>query len=224
MKRSMDIVGLEDCNALKYFVADQFKRISISNENTIAAKQLVDKCASNDSFDSADMDISPATSGEFNEPVQCNNLVNDEGSSVENLSESTHENECLPETAKAYELNYGPFLPFRRRRFVNGIDYIVDEIIRNSRRKLFHSNSSMDLISVPATIGPHPLTDYKIAMNRNLKSYENHKEENIKNNTSSSNESSSMSSEKAAAYAQCHAQEFSHSEWFIDDVPEESYS
>eukprot|EP00607_Mallomonas_marina_P006793 CAMPEP_0182426892 /NCGR_PEP_ID=MMETSP1167-20130531/13400_1 /TAXON_ID=2988 /ORGANISM="Mallomonas Sp, Strain CCMP3275" /LENGTH=434 /DNA_ID=CAMNT_0024608637 /DNA_START=119 /DNA_END=1423 /DNA_ORIENTATION=- len=63
---------------------------------------------------------------------------------------------------------FHPSLPFRRQRPMHTVDYLVEELIRKTRRMSWQTPQSChQLTMIPSTVGPHPLTDHRIS-NSNL--------------------------------------------------------
>lgn len=206
-----------EANHAKQFVSENFCRLSLS-EN-LSNNQPVNALSTNETKTRTNSSEIPTTSSFGLMDVDNNKVIPfetmDENELVIDEKSISHSINVLSEdTAKI--MDFGPIRPLRRQRHSSHyVDFLVDDLVRKTRRLTWQSNtqntsSALDLIALP-TIGPHPLTDHRHLHTPKHAAITTHA------STVSLNHTRSAPEILSAIPTEHHAHEVSHSEWFIPE-------
>jgi len=174
----------DDHGTTRHFISDKLVKLSISDDFPLSSvsatsptsKSSFEKIHSFDASKTKLQDISDSSSMEDDLKISMEKLIVSENDSLRNYKSKSHqaEDNLSGHTRKIiyqsidedYATSYGPSLPLRRPRYLHSADYIIDRIIRKNRRRLWQTSvstsppiKSYEVVSIPSSIGPHPLTD-----------------------------------------------------------------
>lgn len=224
MKRQRSLTSMADANHAKHFVSENFCRLNVSgdvNASSIISKDIESLAVSDYNNQIINMQLvqqhNKKEASESDDTMSLEGVSRNEieAAAADNVRSTSPSIEILSEDA-AKILHFGPVRPLRRQRHSSHyVDYLVDDLVRKTRRLAWQSNISpspstaLDLISLP-TVGPHPLTDHhhlslpKSPVSDSVpKKYISH--------------GNFFNGQGLHSTSQTHAHEVSHSDWFMQE-------